>query len=72
MGGVGGGRAAQYLRTRHRYCHYCSTRFASAAALEARCRQDEACDALFALDCSWAPGSAAVAAAAADRVFGLD
>ncbi len=53
-GGRGGRharRVAQYLRARHSYCHYCGTRFAGPAGLEAYCRADDACADLFALDC---------------------
>ncbi len=49
------GRAVQYLRARHRYCHYCRSRFATAAALEDYCRADDACADLFALDCARLP-----------------
>ncbi len=45
----------QYLRLRHSHCHYCGTRFADAAALEAYCRADDACADLFALDCIRVP-----------------
>ena len=40
----------EYMRAQHTYCHYCSTRFGSAAALEAYCRTDDDCADLFDLD----------------------
>jgi hypothetical protein len=40
----------EYMRARHNYCHYCSTRFGSAAALDTYCRTDDDCADLFDLD----------------------